>query len=141
MRTTTNIYLFNLAVADLATLLLAMPSELYLMWKQYPWEFGEFVCDIKVFFVPYYFRPYKYLYEQVVVNETLINASILTIVAFTIERQLFSSGMNLYFLIKVSSNLPSSISELENRCGQSQKSYSTSMDFQYLISPSLGSVR
>ena len=41
MRTTTNIYLFNLAVTDLATLLFAMPSELYLMWKQYPWTFGE----------------------------------------------------------------------------------------------------
>ena len=41
MRTTTNIYLFNLAVTDLATLLLTMPSELYLMWKQYPWTFGE----------------------------------------------------------------------------------------------------
>ena len=41
MRTTTNIYLFNLAVADLATLLFAMPSELYLMWRQYPWTLGE----------------------------------------------------------------------------------------------------
>ena len=41
MRTTTNIYLFNLAVTDLATLLFAMPSELYLMWRQYPWTFGE----------------------------------------------------------------------------------------------------
>ena len=41
MRTTTNIYLFNLAVADLATLLFAMPVELYLMWKQYPWTLGE----------------------------------------------------------------------------------------------------
>ena len=43
MRTTTNIYLFNLAVADLATLLFAMPSELYLMWRQYPWTLGEVV--------------------------------------------------------------------------------------------------
>jgi surface polysaccharide O-acyltransferase-like enzyme len=41
MRTTTNIYLFNLALADLATLLFAMPAELYLMWRQYPWTFGE----------------------------------------------------------------------------------------------------
>ena len=41
MRTPTNIYLFNLAVTDLATLLFAMPSELYLMWRQYPWTFGE----------------------------------------------------------------------------------------------------
>ena len=41
MRTTTNIYLFNLALADLGTLVLAMPAELYLMWRQYPWTFGE----------------------------------------------------------------------------------------------------
>ena len=41
MRTTTNIYLFNLALADLATLLFAMPVELYLMWRQYPWTLGE----------------------------------------------------------------------------------------------------
>ena len=43
MRTTTNIYLFNLAITDLATLLFAMPSELYLMWRQYPWTFGEVI--------------------------------------------------------------------------------------------------
>jgi len=69
MRTTTNIYLFNLALADLGTLVLAMPAELYLMWRQYPWTFGEVLCDVKV-----------------VITETLIYASILTIVAFTIER-------------------------------------------------------
>ena len=72
-----------------------MPSELYLMWKQYPWEFGEFVCDIKVVFESDYVSQNKYLYEQVVVNETLINASILTIVAFTIERLGIISDINL----------------------------------------------
>ena len=46
MRTTTNIYLFNLAVADLATLLFAMPVELYLMWKQYPWTLGEVLDSV-----------------------------------------------------------------------------------------------
>ena len=45
MRTTTNIYLFNLAVADLATLVFAMPTELYLMWRQYPWTLGEVTFD------------------------------------------------------------------------------------------------
>ena len=52
MRTTTNIYLFNLAVADLATLLFAMPSELYLMWRQYPWTLGE----VHISFVLYNIR-------------------------------------------------------------------------------------
>ena len=46
-----------------------MPSELYLMWQQYPWIFGDLACDAKI-----------------VVTETIIYASILTIVAFTIER-------------------------------------------------------
>ena len=46
-----------------------MPGELYLMWKQYPWTFGEVACDAKI-----------------IITETVINASILTIVAFTYER-------------------------------------------------------
>ena len=46
-----------------------MPGELYLMWQQYPWPFGELACDIKI-----------------TVTEGVIYASILTIVAFTIER-------------------------------------------------------
>jgi hypothetical protein len=46
-----------------------MPGELYLMWRQYPWLFGEMACDIKI-----------------ILTEGVIYASILTIVAFTIER-------------------------------------------------------
>ena len=46
-----------------------MPGELYLMWQQYPWPFGELACDLKI-----------------IVTEGVIYASILTIVAFTIER-------------------------------------------------------
>ena len=46
-RTATNKYLVNIAFADLATLLLAMPNELYHIWRQYPWTFGEFVCQFK----------------------------------------------------------------------------------------------
>jgi hypothetical protein len=46
-----------------------MPSELYLMWRQYPWTFGEVACDAKI-----------------VITEAIIYASILTIVAFTGER-------------------------------------------------------
>ena len=46
-----------------------MPSELYLMWNQYPWPFGEYACDAKIVF-----------------SETVINASILIVVALTCER-------------------------------------------------------
>ena len=48
MRTTTNIYLFNLALVDLGTLVLSMPAELYLMWRQYPWTFGEVISNISL---------------------------------------------------------------------------------------------
>ena len=46
-----------------------MPSELYLLWRQYPWTFGDLACDAKI-----------------VVTEAIIYSSILTIVAFTCER-------------------------------------------------------
>ena len=46
-----------------------LPGELYVMWHQYPWPLGELACDAKN-----------------VVNEAIMNTSILTIVAFTIER-------------------------------------------------------
>lgn len=71
LRTATNVYLLNLALADIATLIIAMPGELYLMWQQYPWTFGEVACDAKI-----------------VITEAIIYASILTIVAFTGERYL-----------------------------------------------------
>ena len=48
-----------------------MPSEVYLMWQQYPWPWGDLACDAKI-----------------VITETIIYASILTIVAFTCERYL-----------------------------------------------------
>ena len=86
MKSPTNIYLTNLAVADIFTLSLSksqiseyfkdlananlgMPSELFLMWRQYPWPFGEYACDAKI-----------------VISETFINASILIVVALTCER-------------------------------------------------------
>ena len=46
-----------------------MPSEVYLMWQQYPWPWGDIACDAKI-----------------VITETIIYASILTIVAFSCER-------------------------------------------------------
>ena len=42
-----------------------LPLELYHMWVQYPWTFGDLACDAKI-----------------VLTEAIIYASILTIVAF-----------------------------------------------------------
>ncbi|GAB6029654.1 hypothetical protein CHUAL_005388 [Chamberlinius hualienensis] len=69
MQSATNFYLFNLAVADMLTLIIAMPLELYSLWNQYPWVLGETVCKLRA-----------------VISEATTYASILTIVAFTTER-------------------------------------------------------
>lgn len=71
LRNATNVYLTNLAIADILTLIVGMPFELYQIWVQYPWTLGDFACDAKV-----------------VVTEAIICASILTIVAFSFERYL-----------------------------------------------------
>ena len=42
-----------------------MPSEVYLMWQQYPWTFGDLACDAKI-----------------VVTEAIIYASILINLCF-----------------------------------------------------------
>ena len=54
-----------------------MPFELYLLWRQYPWVFGEVICDAKM-----------------IATETVTYSSILTIVAFTVER--FSTSLFLH---------------------------------------------
>ncbi len=46
-----------------------MPFELYLLWRQYPWDFGEVACDAKA-----------------LTTETITYSSIFTILAFTVER-------------------------------------------------------
>ncbi|CAG0895467.1 unnamed protein product [Cyprideis torosa] len=69
MHTATNLYLLNLAVADMLTLLIGMPAHLYSSWNWYPWPYGNTVCKLKGIFV-----------------EAPAFASILTIVAFTTER-------------------------------------------------------
>ena len=63
----------NISITDPQRLCSDMPSELYLMWRQYPWTFGDVVCDLKI-----------------VLTEAVTYASILTIVAFSFER--FSSA-------------------------------------------------
>lgn len=69
MHTNTNFYLFNLAVADLLYMLFGLPFEIHMFWFQYPWPFGEAFCKFRSF-----------------ATEACSYASVLTIVAFTVER-------------------------------------------------------
>ncbi|XP_013387203.1 pyrokinin-1 receptor [Lingula anatina] len=69
MHTATNYYLFSLAVSDLMTIVIGLPPDLVLIWKPFPWIFGEPFCIFKNF-----------------VSEMTSYASILTITAFTVER-------------------------------------------------------
>ncbi|XP_071516329.1 neuromedin-U receptor 2-like [Panulirus ornatus] len=69
MRTSTNYYLVNLAVADLLTFCLVLPVDMYQMWVQYPWPWGDAACKVRA-----------------VVPETLAHISVLTILAVSVER-------------------------------------------------------
>ncbi|XP_021426179.2 neuromedin-U receptor 2 [Oncorhynchus mykiss] len=69
MRTTTNLFLFSLAVSDLLVLLFGMPLEIYDMWQNYPFPFGEGVCYFKIFLL-----------------ETVCFASILNVTVLSAER-------------------------------------------------------
>ncbi|XP_062327836.1 neuromedin-U receptor 2 [Osmerus eperlanus] len=69
MRTTTNLYLFSLAVSDLMVLLFGMPLEIYDLWQNYPFPFGEGGCYFKTFLF-----------------ETVCFASILNVTALSVER-------------------------------------------------------
>ncbi|XP_018494745.2 neuropeptides capa receptor [Galendromus occidentalis] len=71
MHTATNYYLFSLAVADMLTLVLGLPNDLVTYWKQYPYAFSSSFCSMRA-----------------LVSEMTVNASVLTIVAFTVERYL-----------------------------------------------------
>lgn len=68
MRTPTNCYLFNLAVADLLTAL-CVPIEIYIIWMPDYFPIGEIGCRI-----------------HFVIWDCLSNCSVLTIFAFTVER-------------------------------------------------------
>ncbi|ESN94739.1 hypothetical protein HELRODRAFT_87553 [Helobdella robusta] len=69
MRTVTNCYLFSLAVADILTLLIGLPPEVYSIFEAYPWRLGRTYCLLKTYF-----------------TETTSSASVLTITCFTVER-------------------------------------------------------
>lgn len=69
MRNPTNLYLVSLAVSDLLVLLFGMPLEIYDLWQNYPFPFGEGGCYFKTF-----------LFEAVCF------ASILNVTALSAER-------------------------------------------------------
>ncbi|KAM9409567.1 LOW QUALITY PROTEIN: neuromedin-U receptor 2 [Pholidichthys leucotaenia] len=69
MRNPTNFYLLSLAVSDLLVLLFGMPLELYDLWQNYPFPFGEGGCYFKTFLF-----------------ETVCFASILNVTALSVER-------------------------------------------------------
>ncbi|XP_029154925.1 pyrokinin-1 receptor [Nylanderia fulva] len=69
MHTATNYYLFSLAVSDLLLLVSGLPAEMYTVWWKYPYIFGEDFCVLRG-----------------LASETSVNASVLTIAAFTVER-------------------------------------------------------
>ncbi|XP_011629438.1 LOW QUALITY PROTEIN: neuropeptides capa receptor-like [Pogonomyrmex barbatus] len=71
MQTATNYYLFSLAVSDLTLLMLGLPNELSVFWQQYPWALGTGLCKIRAY-----------------VSEMSSYVSVLTIVAFSMERYL-----------------------------------------------------
>ncbi|CAD6237019.1 GSCOCG00002107001-RA-CDS [Cotesia congregata] len=71
MQSATNYYLFSLAISDLLLLILGLPFELSVFWQQYPWELGWGLCKIRAY-----------------VSETSSYVSVLTIVAFSMERYL-----------------------------------------------------
>ncbi|XP_027857670.1 neuromedin-U receptor 1 [Xiphophorus couchianus] len=69
MRNPTNFYLVSLAMSDLLVLMFAMPLEIYDLWENYPFPFGEGGCYFKTFLF-----------------ETVCFASILNVTALSVER-------------------------------------------------------
>lgn len=69
MHTTTNYYLYSLAISDLLLLISGLPQEIYSIWSRYPYVFGYTFCVLRGLF-----------------SETSANATVLTITAFTVER-------------------------------------------------------
>ncbi|KAJ3602531.1 hypothetical protein NHX12_030284 [Muraenolepis orangiensis] len=69
MRNPTNLYLVSLAASDLLVLLFGMPLEVYDLWRNYPFPFGEGGCYFKTFLF-----------------ETVCFASILNVTMLSVER-------------------------------------------------------
>ncbi|XP_075982262.1 neuropeptides capa receptor-like isoform X2 [Anticarsia gemmatalis] len=71
MHTATNYYLFSLALSDLLLLLFGLPYDLSVSWHQYPYSLGTFFCKLRA-----------------LISEAASYVSVLTIVAFSLERYL-----------------------------------------------------
>ncbi|XP_063701658.1 pyrokinin-1 receptor-like [Culicoides brevitarsis] len=69
MHTATNYYLFSLAISDFVLLVSSVPVEIFFIWYKYPYVFGETFCILRG-----------------VAAEASANATVLTILVFTIER-------------------------------------------------------
>ncbi|XP_051528824.1 neuromedin-U receptor 2 isoform X1 [Myxocyprinus asiaticus] len=69
MRTPTNLNLFSLAISDLLVLLFGMPLEIYELWQNYPFPFGESICCFKI-----------------LLFETVCFASVLNVTVLSMER-------------------------------------------------------
>ncbi|XP_047204575.1 neuromedin-U receptor 2 [Girardinichthys multiradiatus] len=69
MRNPTNFYLVSLSVSDLLMLMFGMPLEIYDLWENYPFPFGEGGCYFKTFLF-----------------ETVCFASILNVTTLSVER-------------------------------------------------------
>lgn len=68
MRTTTNLYLSSMALSDLF-IFACMPLDLYRVWKERPWIFGDLLCKLFQF-----------------VSESCTYSTILSITALSVER-------------------------------------------------------
>ncbi|XP_053616580.1 neuropeptides capa receptor-like [Plodia interpunctella] len=71
MHTATNYYLFSLALSDLLLLLFGLPNDLSVYWHQYPYSLGIVFCKLRA-----------------LISEAASYVSVLTIVAFSLERYL-----------------------------------------------------
>lgn len=71
MKTATNYYLFSLSVSDLLLLIFGLPHDLVNLWHPSPYLFNQFVCISRGW-----------------ISEASTYASVLVIVAFTVERYL-----------------------------------------------------
>ncbi|XP_048481323.1 neuropeptides capa receptor [Plutella xylostella] len=71
MHTATNYYLFSLALSDLLLLLFGLPNDLTVYWHQYPYSLGVVFCKLRA-----------------LISEAASYVSVLTIVAFSLERYL-----------------------------------------------------